>query len=373
MADETWSYSTGRRGVSRVRVYERYAGGPIQVDYTGGDRQTLRNLANVPITDRDMATAIANRLSEKLARGAQQSTARQVLGIPERHRLKELLDRYHEDREGEWGESHTADQRHMKAWWLQKLGARTELHKINESEVEAAVRRAVDARDWSKRTRQKYLRYIMAAFRHARRKLKWIGEGQDLTAVDVPKPARGGPAYSHAEMMKLLKAAPDVDLRASVALEVAYDTQARSKAVLHLRVADYEDGLLTFRAAHDKAGKERVAVLSASATRRVEALIERTPGPWLLMDGRRQLSYDQLLRLLREVEKAADVPHVDGRGWHAVKRRGVTDARQAVGDMGAVSKQSGTLTSTLERVYEQDDMEPKRAVAEAMERLRGGG
>lgn len=372
MSQETWSYSTGSRGVSRVRVYERYPGGPIQVEFTGGKRQTLANLEDVPITDRALATQIANRLSERLANAARGSVARQVLGIPQGRTLRELLDRYHRDTESEWGEEHARTQRHLKAWWLERLGGQTDIRKITEASVEAEIRRAVDARDWSPRTRQKYLRYIMAAYRFARRKLKWIREGEDLTAVDVPRPSRGGPSYSHPEMLKLLEAAPGVDLRASAALEVAYDTQARSKALLHLRVEDYDDGLLIFRAAHDKAGNERVAVLSPTARARVEQLIRETPGPWLFMENGRRLSYDRLLDLLRDVETAAKVPYVESRGWHAVKRRGVTDARRAVGSMAAVSKQSGTLASTLERIYEQDDLEPKRAVADAMERLRHG-
>ena len=372
--EETWSYSTGRRGVSRVRVYERYPGGPIQIEYTGAPRQTLTNLAKTPITDQALATRIANRLSEELAAEATGKAARQILGLQEPRTLYELLERYHADMEAEWGETHLRQQRHMRKWWAAKLGASTHLTEINEAAVERAVRLAVDARQWSPRTRQKYLRYIMATFAYARKKLKWIREDSELTGVKVPRPDRGGPSYTHAEMVKLLKAAPGVDPRASAALEIAYDTQARSKAVLHLKPSDYlGDGQVRFSKAHDKAKKGRIAVLSPTAAQRVEALIATNPGRWLFAQDGRQMTYDELLDLLRAVEKAAGVPYVSGRGWHAVKRRGVTDARRAVGNMASVSKQSGTTEATLTRIYEQDDLEPKQAVADAMERLRHGG
>lgn len=356
-----------------MRVYERYPGGPLQIEYTGADRQTLTNMADEPVTDRAIATKIADRLKDRLEEGSSQRVARAVLGLPEPRTLRELLTRYHADLEPEWSEGHLRTQRHLRDWWLERLGGSTELRRINEATVEREIRLATDARKWSARTRQKYLRYIMAAYRYARLKLKWIREGDALTGVTVPKPKRGGPSYSHAELLKLLKAAPGVDVRVWAALEAAYDTQARSRAVLHLRTEDYDAGLLTFRAKYDKAKAERVAVLSPSARRAVEAVIAASPGPWLLMEAGRRLTYDELLDLLRATEKAAGVPYVSGRGWHAVKRRAVTDARRAVGDMGAVSKQSGTTAATLERIYDQDDMEPKQAVADAMERLRHGG
>lgn len=375
MGTELWSYSTGRRGQSRVRVYERVPGGPIQVEFSGGDRQTLTNMQELPVTDRELAKKIADALSRRLEAGSARKVAREVLGLEEARTLSELLKSYHEDMTPEWGESHRVGQERLQKWWLSRLGAKATLHTLTEGDVERAIRLDVGAKGWSARTRQKYLRYIMAAFAYGHRKLKWIVEGNQLTGIALPRPSRGGPAYTHGEMIRLLNAAPGVDVRAAAALEVAYDTQARSKAILHLRPQDYRgDGLLQFWAEFDKAGKDRTTALSPTATRHVEALVEaQKDRPWLFEEGGRRMPYDSLLRLLRAVEKAAGVPHLEGRGIHAVKRRSVTDARRAVGDMGAVAKQSGTLASTLERIYEQDDMEPKRAVAAAMERLRKEG
>lgn len=355
-----------------MRVYERRKDGPLHVEYTGAERQTLANLEDVPITDKDLAVKIANRLSERLAEGAKRQAARAVLGLAESRTLEELTHRYHKDLTESWSASHRRHQEALRDWWKARLGPGTIIYQVTEADVEREVRKGAKARDWSPRTEQKYLRYIMALFRYAHRKLRWIKEEHSLSGIEVPTPSRGGPSYSREELVRrMLPAAPGVDTRVSAALEVAYDTQARSKAILHLQVDDLDGFELTFRALHDKAGKQRVAVLSPSARRALERLIEeRQPTRWLFEEDGKRMSYDHLLALLREVEEAAGVPYVKGRGWHAVKRRAVTDARQAVGDMGAVSKQSGTLTSTLERVYEQDDMAPKQAVASAMEGLR---
>jgi integrase len=371
MTDELWSYSTGIRGLNRVRAYERIPGGPIQVEYTGGRRQTLANLAGVPVVDRVLAEKVADALAAKLKAKGSGKVAREVLGIEESRTLEELLDRYHRDRGPEWSEVHRKKQGATREWWAARLGLRTKLTEITEADVERAVSEWGRQHDWAPRTRQRHLVYLKAVFRYAHRKLHWIPAENSMSGVSVPRPDRGGPAYSTAEVRRLLEAAPSVDPRVAAALNIAYDTQARSRAVLHLRISDYlGDGEVRFGKATDKAKKSRISALSPSA----QAAVERILGPreWLLEQDGRRMTYDELLALLRKVEESAGVAHVPGRGWHAIKRRGVTDARRAVGDMGAVARQSGTLASTLERVYEQDDMEPKRQIAEAMERLRRG-
>lgn len=357
-----------------MRVYERYPGGPIHVEFTGGGRESLRNLADVPVVDRALAVRIANRLSQKMDEGSTKSVARELLGLKERRRVEELLERYCRDHETSWSESHRRSQARLRDWWTDRLGADTALVEVTEAKVEAVVRKAGDARAWTKRNRQKYLRFIMAAFRYGRRKLKWIEPKDELTGVDVPKPKRGGPSYTRDEMRRLLEAAPSVDVRVSAALEVAYDTAARARAIRHLRWEDLDDELLTFRAKYDKADKARVAVLSGTSQRAIRALREeRGDRGWMFGTGARPLSYERMRELLWEVEDAAGIPRRQGFGWHSVKRRATTDARAALGDMGPVSKQSGTLASTLELVYDQDDLEPKRRMAEAMEALRGKG
>lgn len=375
---ELWSYSTGQWGESRVRVYERYPGSPIQVEFTGGRPQSLKGLTGKSIRDKKRAERIANKMSERLAREHSESVD-ELLGVPKRRTVGELLRRYHADMESEWSAKHTKTQRQLRKWWTARLGKDADLRAVNEAMVEDVVRREAKANKWSARTRQKYLRYIMAAFRFARRKLKWIREHDDLTAVDVPKADRGGPSYSRAEMHKLLKAAPEVDWRTDLALNLAYDTASRSKSIINLRTSDYMGGgVLRFPAEYDKMKRYALVPISPTTRWKVEAALRRPEvkeSGFLFPEDGKPIRYDRLLELLEDVEVKAKVPKVERRGWHGVKRRAVTDLRAQAAKAGllpAVSKQTRTSEETMRAIYEQDDMEPKRALAAAMESLRHG-
>lgn len=368
---KTWTYSVGRWGVSRVRVYERYPGGPLQIEWTGGKRQTLANLAQKPITDRGLAKRVANRLSERLEQEAHRGAAKRILDDLAPRPLRELFRRYHDAKESGWSEEHARVQRQVRDWWLRQLGAQRSIQEITEAVVERTVLEAGDREGWSGRTRAKYLRYIKAAFRYGHRKLRWLKEDQDLKGVELPKANSGGPSYEPGDIPKLRAAAPSISVEAEAALEVAYDTQARSRALRHLKASDVDGVLVTFRDEHDKVGRTRVAVLSETAANAVRRLKEAHPErDWLFERDGEPITYDALLWMLRSVEEAAGIEHVTGRGWHAIRRRAITDARRAAGDMGVVSRQSGTDEATLRRIYEQDDLSPKRDLARAMERLR---
>lgn len=372
MAD-LWSYSTGTWGVSRVRVYERYPGSPLHIEWTGKKPQSLKRVTGKSIRDRGLATRVANRMSQTLEH-APKAELREALGMPERRTLGELLERYHADHEGRWGKKHGEAQRMNRKYWTQRLGADTDLREINEAVVERVADQDAKREKWASRTQEKRMKYLSATFRFARRKLKWIGEREDLTALDSPRPDVGGPSFSHPEMMALLQWGPEAGNAVDVAVNITYDTQARSKAVRHLRAEDYlGDGRVRFRAEYDKAGKERVAILSPTSQWKVEARLrdsEVKRSGWLFPGEDGPIGYDQFRRWLHDLCELAGVPYVEGRGWHGIKRRSVTDARNELGSMGAVSRQAGTTEATLLRVYEQDDEGPKRKVADAMERLR---
>lgn len=79
--EKNWSYYTGVRGESRVRVYERYPGGPLQVDATGLPRQALQKAFGVPVVDKTIAVVFAHRLSDRLSNGATGKSAADVLGL----------------------------------------------------------------------------------------------------------------------------------------------------------------------------------------------------------------------------------------------------------------------------------------------------
>lgn len=374
---ELWSYSTGTWRYNRVRVYERRPGGTLHVEWTGGPRQTLANLNNEPVMDRDLAVKIADALARRIDQGRRAKQARELLGLPEQHTLEQLLDRYHRAKEGDWSPGHLRQQRQIRDFWLARLGPNRTLRPAPVTEVEQAVRGKK-----TPRTRQKYLRYIVSAYRFAERKLKWIDTSENLSPVDLPKARGQSLPHSLAEVLAILDAAPAVDLRVAVACELAYMTGRRANAIRQVRSDTYrvegDYGVVSFPASTDKARRESEVYVTGQTRERIEMLLQRPlvrSSGWLLPDGdldrggpTEPVTYDWLLYWFRKAEEAAGVPHVKGRGLHGFKRRFAT---MAAGHPGA-SPQAGTDRRTLERIYEQDNPDAKKALADQMETLRRG-
>lgn len=389
-----WRFKVGQKGLNRVTVYEREAGSPLQIEWfdaAGRHRETLTNTAGHPVLDKELAEEIARRSSEAQRRRREAKTAEALLGQKRRRTVGELLAAYHEAREPDWKAEHRRTQRLLRGFWTQALGKATPLRDVTPDRVERVVQTGARAKAWSARTRQKHLKYIVAAMNYARKKKKWISEAEDLSAVELPKSDARGPAYSREEMAALRDAAPDVGVLVAAAIEVAYATGRRLTAIRTLPVSAYrvetvagrEVGVVTFPKETDKAGRAGEAPLTAAARRAVERLLERPAvrASGLLFPsgdtGRREplrrkrwhsISGKDLTDLLHAVERKAEVEEVPGRAWHGIKRRTVTDQRRAYGgDMGVVSRQSGTTEEVLRRIYEQDDLAPKVALVERLE------
>lgn len=381
MADELWTFSTGKWGYSRVRVYEREPGGALHMEATGRKRESLANLNGDPVFDKDLAVAIAKEVSRQIEAGKEAKQARQILGLPERHTLAQLLAKYHGGTKArKWSAKHKANQERHRDFWLETLGARSYLTDIGPEAVEATANKGARANDWSPETQRKYLSYLRGAFNYARTKLKWITEGDDLRGVDLPEPTGTGEAYTRDEAVKILDAAPTVDLRLAVACELAWATGRRIGAILQARSDGYRVeggyGVVPFPAESDKARKAGEVYIKGKARERVEMLLQRPlvrSSGWLLPDGDLErggraepMSYDQLLRLFRQAEKAAGVEYVKGRGPHGFKRAFAT----VHGSSRGASQQAGTSRSTLERKYEKANPTAKKAVADEAEALR---
>jgi hypothetical protein len=77
-----WSYITGRRGVSRVRAYERYRGSPLKMEwYAAGKRvqASLQSVAGHRVGDRAKAIEIADSFAERLAASSGSTKATETL------------------------------------------------------------------------------------------------------------------------------------------------------------------------------------------------------------------------------------------------------------------------------------------------------
>jgi hypothetical protein len=204
----------------------------------------------------------------------------------------------------------------------------------------------------------------VAAYHFARRKLKWIDEATDLTAVVMPRSKGRLPSYTLAEVRKILPKLEAVCDEAGWMGHAAFQSGRRSNALRHIEKADVrcfrDHSVVTFSDDHDKAGRTGQVVLVGRAHELTVRLMKR-PGRYIL--GTTVPDETRCIRSwLRPAEAAAGVKHVKGRGWHAFKKRFATEARTVAG----FEMQAGTRRDTLEAHYVQDDLDAKRAVAEKL-------
>ena len=360
-----WSFTAGRRGVNRVRVYERYAGSPIQVEwYLGGQRyqRSLEHETGYKIHDHRDAMRLADRLARRLEQSRNAKMRQHLFGTSPHRTMAQLLVRLHTDREDGWSAMYVSDQSRYRRFWLDKLGEGTVLATVSAAMVESVARREAKAREWSPRSHGAALRYIVDAFYYAERKLKWLTPQHNLSAVSIPSPKSRGRSYSLVEVKKLLAGFEAVDDRAGWIGHVLWQTGRRLTAVRTLpkSAVELRDGhaVITFPGETDKTGREGVAVIVGRAFELTGDLMQR-PGRYVL--GTEPASLDECVKIwLPNAESAGDVKHVKGRGWHGLKRSYSNVSKGLPGR----DRQSGTREDTLRRVYEvDDDLAPKLEVA----------
>ena len=399
----TWRRPLGAKGFNRVWVYERQIGGRLQVSWTGRDgdhRETLTNLAGVPIFDQDMALRLGQRLADKQAKHREAQTASELLDLPKRRSVGELFAQLHNDKKGDWSTKYHRDQKRFRRFWEAALGRSTDITDVTPSLVANAVRKENEARErdpkrqaWSLKTQNHYLNAAVETWGYAERHLKWITPAQNLEAVKRHQVDEDNSelAYQTAEVHMLLPTLEEIDLRAWACGELAYIGGRRITAIRTLPSGCYrtesrimpdvgavEFGVVTFPARTDKARKRGAVYLVGAPKRAIEALLAT---PSVQASGHLFPKGDlsaaeppplpitaKVLRAwLREAEDACGVAQIDGRSYHAFKRAFATDAE---GSLEGASAQSGTTEETLRRIYRQPKPEEKAALALQLDGLR---
>jgi integrase len=382
-----WRYATGQKGINRITVYERRPGGPIHIEWwdrDGRHRETLKNLTGSPIVSHALAEDVADACAAAQKKRREADDAHELLGRDPPRTFRELTDAYHGSKEEGWSEHHRRIQRGLRDFWLLALGGDMRLTDASPARVQQVVRTKAAAARWSTRTQQKYLRYIVDAFSYAQRKLKWINEGSNLSAVDIPRAGGESRAYSLEEVSKLLATSAKGDPRICAMLWVAWSTGRRLAAIRTLSASAVEhEGSSTriaFPGATDKARRSGVTYLgprARAAVCRLYATPAVTSSGLLFPDGdlskatpKRSIASDtQCRKWLRQIEALSGVEHRDRRAFHGIKRRFASTSST---DGAAAEKQSGTNRATLARIYHQDDPEPKKKLAEKLEAAVAG-
>ena len=362
MAKKLWSYSCGQRGVNRVRVYERSVSPVIYVEwYWRGNRKqrSLKSETGHPVTSRPLAKKIAHEVASRIKQDHNLAARSTIFGYTHERTLSELLAAYHGAKEPGWSHGHFKGMRRRREFWQTELGD-VQLAHINAATVEAVAQTLA----FKPETIRKYLVYMKGAYRFAVLKLKWLDARHDLSAVDLPKGQGESKPYSMAEVRKLLPAMERVGDGAGWMAHVAWQSGRRLNAIRTLAKAsvDTRDGysVLTFPGETDKARNTgEVVVVDRAHALTVELMAQ--PGDYVL--GVEPPKPEMCIRTwVRQAETLAGIRHIDGRAWHGLKRQFATVSDGIKGR----AKQSGTSEETLRKVYLQDDLEPKKAVAEAL-------
>lgn len=396
MADE-WSYTAGKRASgsrpsSKVRVYERPSREGIFMTCawrtTGSGRPKEERLP--PGTSREQAVDLADQTA--LERRLQIVKGEALDAEDEKTTLDELFEAYMESEQvASWtSEKHRKDQERANRMWKQELGSEVPVEELTPHEVEKAAGELARRNDWSARTQAKYMKHLHAAVRWGFRKARFY-DRNPIVGIDMPEsdPDTSDLVYTKEEARKLLTPHEDIDWRVTIDANVQADTGRRLSAVRQIRKEDLlmtDDGrlLIRFRSETDKAGKASVVPVSDQTARLIADALEKErvqKSEYLLPAGR--LGYDEdidkpigagtLIDKLHEAEDVLEIPRVENRATHALKRLHVTVGMEvSQGDTSIVGDVTGTASAELLRqVYRQQDTEritrQVDAVREALE------
>ena len=399
MPKTIWSESAGRRGYgpdrpsSRVRVFERAdAPGRIYLERSwveGAERVKVMKHGTTRDAALNVAKKVAQRREELILRG------KDDFGDARQPHLFELLRGYHDPKKNrkarKWSERHRLEQERCRDFWMRALGDVPATNDgLSQATVEAVAGDAAEARGWSERTEEKYLKYLAAATRWGTRKARTLKvdplQGLDLPDVQYDTRKR---IYTVDEVRLLVTPDAEVDWRVTLASALATVHGRRISAILHLwagldgvdqdpdwAVLEVRDGdrrferlFLHYRAEFDKGGRDEWVPVPAVVRGLVEDALARPEvreSGWLFPEGRMEfddarakpMRADSIIRALHAAEKALGIKRVKGRGFHGMKRLHVTKGLQvAGGDATRVGDVTGNVSEhVLKQIYRQAEL-----------------
>ena len=371
------SYITGEKGKNRVRLYPHPRDGAMLLEYR--DELGAKKRISLRHDDFERGKAAADALAADL-RNATPPRSGELT-------LRALFDNYEREVTPTKSASKQAHDRRAR--------------KLFEVCWGNAKVKHLDRRDWDRFIQQRRIgalkppgghrktkgvrdRVIEYDLRFLRAVCSWAEtvkvEGQPLLerspfrGFDLPVEANPRrPITTDDEFARLTEAASRLGPDVSLFLLLTHETGHRCTAVARLRWSDLdlEKRLVTWRAEHDKIGKEHVVPLSAVAVdalwaaRRKEA---RIGDGWVFPSPsapeqpiRRDLLRDWWQRL--EIE--AKLERIPGRGWHSLRRKFATDLKDKAPLKDLCSLGGWTDHNTVLKCYMKAD---ERTMREALAR-----
>ncbi|MGH2373370.1 MAG: tyrosine-type recombinase/integrase, partial [bacterium] len=335
-----WTKSLGERG-ARVRLYEKYPGGPIMRSVFINGKEARKSLGH-----RDKEKAIRQAYELLTALLANENALDEhslTLGL--------LADLYlespaHLSKKARSQHDEGRTLRRVVAWF----GPTRRIETLSDSDVRryTMARRqglakspgAEPRRPVGDRTIGADLELLLRALRWAVRERKTNGERllkeNPLLGIRLPSeknPRR--PVMQHDEYLKVLAVAERVHPLLKVALVVAEGTGRRLSAWRNLfwDDVDFDAGAIRWRAAHDKKGYEQVVPMSEDvkqallAARRALPTIGNTPVFPAPRNPTRSCGRHLLDNWLRKAYVLAGLTRQQGAMWHSLRRKWATERK----------------------------------------------
>ena len=332
------SYGAGEWGRNRVRVFPDPKTGLFQIEWRENGRRLTRSLKH-----RDWRRA--KRQADEFAAGY---LGPEIEGKAEAESepltLETLFDIYGEEvTPTKRGQSRLHDRAAMKMF-LGCFGRDRKPATLSQRDWDRFIRErragrvGPSGKPVADRMIERDLKFLIAV-------LNWAGKSRDAEGKvllesnplkGLKTPTEKNPArivLTEVEYQALLRVSRQVDWRFRVALVLAHETGHRINAIRQLRWSDIdlEDGMVRWRAEHEKTGYEHRTPVTVEAIAVLEEARTRNPGigdaPVLPSPKYPTMPVSRPLARVwwTRAQKLAGLEPKRGRGWHSLRRKFASD------------------------------------------------
>ena len=334
------SYSAGKWGRNRVRIFPDPRTGMIQIEWRVDGRRVSRSLGH-----RDWKRAA--KQADQFANGELRLKPRekaQTNARPKSLTVGTLFDIYAE--EVTPTKANLTQQRDMAAMrvFLKYFGKNRDPSTLSQRDWDRFIRdrrsgmAGPRGKPVANQTIARDLTFLLAVLNWA---AKWRDEEGTLLLETNPLKGLKAPTeknprrvvLTESEYQALLEISPQVGWRFHVALVLAHETGHRIGAIRNLRWSDidFEERIIRWRAEHEKSGYEHSTPATADAIAALrEARQHNHPtgdAPVLphTRDPSRSISHPQATCWWNKARKLAGLTPKRGRGWHSLRRKFASD------------------------------------------------
>ena len=376
------SYGAGEWGRNRVRVFPDPKTGLFQIEWRENGRRLTRSLKH-----RDWRRA--KRQADEFAAGyLGPELHRKADAEPEPLTLETLFDIYGEEvTPTKRGQSRLHDRAAMRMF-LGCFGRDRKPATLSQRDWDRFIRErragrvGPSGKPVADRMIERDLKFLIAVLNWAVKSRdaegKVLLESNPLKGLKTPtekNPARV--MLTEVEYQTLLRVSRQVDWRFRVALVLAHETGHRINAIRQLRWSDIdlEDGMVQWRAEHEKTGYEHRTPVTVEAIAVLEEARTRNPGigdaPVLPSPKYPTIPVSRPLARVwwTRAQKLAGLEPKRGRGWHSLRRKFASDLMDQ--PLKVLCELGGWKTAkTVLQCYQRADEAQLRKALESRRRVR---